>query len=150
MYSLKCHTEDVRGVREDVGRKERILYWFLLRLNDFHDYLYKGFHNSYFKGSYSDSDSHRVKFTKILLKSLQKAILTLSEHIYHSLWLKANQFNTLMCLNANPLQSIHFHKSFWHWNWIIAIRILSIWIRMVLFYFQLMVIIIIMIYREVR
>ena len=24
MYSLKCHTEDVRGVREDVGRKERI------------------------------------------------------------------------------------------------------------------------------
>ena len=26
MYSLKCHTEDVRGVREDVNRKERILY----------------------------------------------------------------------------------------------------------------------------
>ena len=24
MYSLKCHTEDVRGVREDIGRKERI------------------------------------------------------------------------------------------------------------------------------
>ena len=82
MYSLKCHTEDVRGVREDVDRKERILYWFLLRLDDFHDYLYKGFHNSYFKGSYSDSDSHMVKFTKILLKSLQKAIPTLSKHIY--------------------------------------------------------------------
>ena len=24
MHSLKCHTEVVRGVREDVGRKERI------------------------------------------------------------------------------------------------------------------------------
>ena len=36
----------------------------LLRLNDFHDYLYKGFHNSYFKDSYSDSDSHRVSLLK--------------------------------------------------------------------------------------
>ena len=104
MYSLKCHTEDVRGVREDVNRKERILYWFLLRLNDFHDYLYKGFHNSYFKGSYSDSDSHRVKFTKILLKSLQKAISTLSKHIYPFTVIEdKNQFNDSMYLDENLL-----------------------------------------------
>lgn len=43
MYSLKCHTEDVRGVREDVGRKERILYSFLIEIEQFPWLFIRGF-----------------------------------------------------------------------------------------------------------